>query len=71
MIAELVCQAIGLPEWAPRVLRRTAAVLLVSVFVVDRAAFVHGFQMWIAHEQHQVMQTLDPVLTAMSPTPAS
>jgi hypothetical protein len=65
MISDLVCQAIGLPDWAPRVLRRTAVVLLVTTYAVDRTAFDHGVQLWIAHEQHQFTQLLNPVLADM------
>ncbi|MGN6131686.1 MAG: hypothetical protein ACTHOK_15195 [Nocardioidaceae bacterium] len=71
MIAELVCQAIGLPDWAPRMLRRTAVVVLVATYALDRTAFDHGVRLWVAHEQHQIMQVFDPVLAEMASVPTS
>lgn len=71
MIAELVCQAIGLPDWTPRMLRRAAVVVLATTYAIDRTAFDHGLQLWIAHEQHEIMQVFHPVLPDMGSVPTS
>lgn len=70
-LAQLVAEAIGLPSWAPKLLKRAALVLLLFTLYFMRPVFTEGLMIF-AHERAEQMQKLmqpflDHLVDGMTP----
>ena len=70
-LASIVAQALGLPEWAPRGLRRAAAWFLLLTAAFVPVVFRDGLEIWVNQETTRVMKLMQPFLDDMSTSPAS
>ena len=67
LLADLVTGAMNLPSWAPKVARRTAAVVLILTFWFAPASFRAGFELWVKTQTQVMADRMTPLL---SPEPA-
>lgn len=70
-LASIVAQALGLPEWAPRALRRVAVWFLILTAAFLPVVFRQGMAMWVNQETTRIMKLMLPVIDGMAPRPAS
>lgn len=69
-ITRLLADLLNIPDWAPRALRRTAALTLAAAALLVPTYFQAAFALW-AHEYSQVvMERMQPLLDSLTPTPA-
>lgn len=69
-IAQVVAQLLGIPDWAPRVVWRTAGAALIAAAVFTPNAFREGMAIWVNHEAAQIMRRMEPILDDLT-TPNS
>lgn len=68
-ITRLLADLLNIPDWAPRALRRTAALTLAAAALLVPTYFQAAFALW-AHEYSQVvMERMQPILDSLTPTP--
>lgn len=67
LMADLVSGAMNLPNWAPKVARRTAAVVLILTVWLAPNSFRAGFELWVKAQTDVMMSRIAPLL---SPEPA-
>lgn len=67
LLADLVSDAMNLPSWAPKVARRTAAVVLILTVLLAPDSFRAGFELWVKTQTEVMMDRAAPLL---SPEPA-
>ena len=69
-IAQAVAHLLGIPDWAPKVVRRTASVALIAAFVLTPSAFRAGMRIWVDHETAQIMDRMQPIIDELMMPPA-
>lgn len=66
-LASLVVDALNLPEWAPRALRRIAFSLLAGVMLIRPDSFSAGVRAWTVQESRHLIEQIAPVLVPTQP----
>ena len=61
-IAQVVAHLLGIPDWAPKLVWRTAGAALIAAFVLTPSAFREGVRIWVDHETAQIMSRMQPIL---------
>jgi hypothetical protein len=68
-IAQVVANLFGIPDWAPKVVWRTAGVALIAAFVLTPSAFREGMTIWVDHETTQIMHRMQPIIDDLMTPP--
>lgn len=66
LLADLVSGAMNLPSWAPKIARRTAAVVLILTFWLAPDSFRAGFELWVKTQTQVTMDRMAPLLSPES-----
>lgn len=61
-LSQLIADAIGLPEWAPRLVKRVAAALVVLTVALRPDLFVSAVQIAADATYERLVEVLRPVL---------
>ena len=62
VLAHIVTAAFNLPDWAPRLLRRSAALVLVLIIFLAPGSFRAGLATWVQIETTAIMKRMAPLL---------
>jgi len=62
VLAHIVTAVFNIPDWAPRLLRRSAALVLVLVILLAPGSFRAGFATWVQIETTTIMKRMAPLL---------
>ena len=62
VLAHIVTAIFNLPDWAPRLLRRSAALVLVLVILLAPGSFRVGFSACVQIETTTIMKRMAPLL---------
>ena len=69
-LANLVAQALGLPEWAPRAFGESPVGSLSPTAVFMPVVFREGMTVWVNQETTRVLKLIQPFLDSMATDPA-
>jgi hypothetical protein len=65
LLADVVATVFRLPTWAPRALRRSAALTLAVVVVLAPDSFKVGVARWVQIETQVIMERMAPLLQSL------
>lgn len=68
-IAQVVAHLLGIPDWAPKVVWRTAGVALIAALVLTPSAFREGMKIWVDYETAQIMHRVQPIIDDLMTPP--
>lgn len=64
-IAQVLAQLLGIPDWAPKVIWRTAGIALVATFILAPNALREGMNLGWPRETAHIMKQMQPTLEDM------
>ncbi len=64
-LAQLVAQAIGLPSWAPKLVKRAALVLLLFTLFFMRPTFTEGVMLFAHERAEQTQKLMQPFIDGL------
>lgn len=68
-IAQLVAEAIGLPAWAPTLVKRAALGVLLFTLVFMRPVFTEGLTIFAEERAEQIQKFMQPLIDSLITSP--